>query len=149
MLHFAFKVHITTLCVTISLCATVALACLFSPKVYIILLHPEKNMRLSNQLKAQVNSFKFTSHIPLATKFTPRELPSNDGVSKSVVSADNEETSHTFVPNKSVSFKLAPMGSRSRPTTNTDKQKLQFKKYAYEDDDSLNSNSNQGEDAVV
>lgn len=39
--------NITTLSVSISLSATVTLLCLFMPKLYIILLHPEKNVRQS------------------------------------------------------------------------------------------------------
>lgn len=39
--------NLTTLSVSISLSATVTLLCLFSPKLYIILLHPEKNIRQS------------------------------------------------------------------------------------------------------
>ncbi|KAM7309060.1 putative metabotropic glutamate receptor 2 [Ixodes scapularis] len=39
------KIQITTLCVSISLSAYVALFCLFSPKIYIILCHPDKNVR--------------------------------------------------------------------------------------------------------
>ncbi|KAK3854504.1 hypothetical protein Pcinc_039024, partial [Petrolisthes cinctipes] len=39
--------RITTTSVTISLSATVALVCLFTPKLYIILLHPERNVRQS------------------------------------------------------------------------------------------------------
>jgi len=39
--------NITTLSVSISLSATVTLLCLFTPKLYIILLHPEKNIRQS------------------------------------------------------------------------------------------------------
>ncbi|XP_022245723.1 metabotropic glutamate receptor-like [Limulus polyphemus] len=41
----SFEVQITTLCVSISLSAFVALFCLFSPKVYIIVFHPDKNVR--------------------------------------------------------------------------------------------------------
>lgn len=37
--------QITTLCVSISLSATVALACLYSPKIYILVFHPDKNVR--------------------------------------------------------------------------------------------------------
>ncbi|GAB6022949.1 hypothetical protein CHUAL_007040 [Chamberlinius hualienensis] len=40
-------VRIITMCVSISLSATVALVCLFTPKLYIILLHPERNVRQS------------------------------------------------------------------------------------------------------
>jgi hypothetical protein len=40
-----FQTQITTLCVATSMNATVALVCLYSPKVYIIVLHPDKNVR--------------------------------------------------------------------------------------------------------
>ncbi|CAN7984291.1 unnamed protein product [Ixodes pacificus] len=40
-----WQIQITTLCVSISLSAYVALFCLFSPKIYIILCHPDKNVR--------------------------------------------------------------------------------------------------------
>ena len=33
------------MCLTISLSATVALVCLYLPKVYIIVFHPDKNVR--------------------------------------------------------------------------------------------------------
>ncbi|XP_034248278.1 metabotropic glutamate receptor 2-like [Thrips palmi] len=39
--------RITSMSVTISLSASVTLACLFSPKLYIILIHPERNVRQS------------------------------------------------------------------------------------------------------
>ncbi|KAL1493265.1 hypothetical protein ABEB36_011350 [Hypothenemus hampei] len=39
------ETQITTLCVATSMNATVALVCLYSPKVYIILFHPDKNVR--------------------------------------------------------------------------------------------------------
>ncbi|XP_062584949.1 metabotropic glutamate receptor-like isoform X1 [Saccostrea cucullata] len=41
----SFEVQITTLCISISLSATVALVCLFTPKMYIIVFQPEKNVR--------------------------------------------------------------------------------------------------------
>ncbi|XP_054710934.1 metabotropic glutamate receptor-like [Uloborus diversus] len=41
----SFEVQITTLCVSTSLSAYVALFCLFSPKIYIIIFHPDKNVR--------------------------------------------------------------------------------------------------------
>ncbi|KAG5884332.1 hypothetical protein JTB14_007841 [Gonioctena quinquepunctata] len=41
----AYETQLTTLCVATSMNATVALVCLYSPKVYIIVLHPDKNVR--------------------------------------------------------------------------------------------------------
>ena len=41
------KVRMATMCFLISLIATVALVCVFTPKLYIILLHPERNIRQS------------------------------------------------------------------------------------------------------
>lgn len=49
----SFQVQITTLCVSISLSASVALACLFTPKMYIIIFQPEKNVR---KLTMMINS---------------------------------------------------------------------------------------------
>jgi hypothetical protein len=46
-----FQIQVTTLCVAISLSASVALVCLYSPKIYIIVFHPDKNVR-----KLTVNS---------------------------------------------------------------------------------------------
>lgn len=39
------ETQITTLCVTISMSASVTLICLYSPKIYIILFQPDKNIR--------------------------------------------------------------------------------------------------------
>lgn len=41
----AHETQITTLCVAISLSASVTLVCLYSPKVYIIVFQPDKNIR--------------------------------------------------------------------------------------------------------
>ncbi|XP_013392097.2 metabotropic glutamate receptor 3 [Lingula anatina] len=41
----SFEFQMTTLCISVSLSATVAIACLFLPKLHVILLHPEKNIR--------------------------------------------------------------------------------------------------------
>ncbi|XP_049808113.1 metabotropic glutamate receptor 4-like [Schistocerca nitens] len=50
-LYFGTSSHvplrITSMSVTISLSASVTLACLFSPKLYIIIVHPERNVRQS------------------------------------------------------------------------------------------------------
>nr|CAA67993.1 metabotropic glutamate receptor [Drosophila melanogaster] len=41
----SYEVQTTTLCISISLSASVALVCLYSPKVYILVFHPDKNVR--------------------------------------------------------------------------------------------------------
>ncbi|XP_060064901.1 metabotropic glutamate receptor 8-like [Ylistrum balloti] len=40
-----FKIEVTSLCMCVSISATVALVCLFAPKMYIVLLQPHKNVR--------------------------------------------------------------------------------------------------------
>lgn len=50
-----FKIQMTTLCVSISLSAYVTLFCLFSPKIYIIIFHPDKNIR---KLTMNSNTYK-------------------------------------------------------------------------------------------
>lgn len=46
MMNDSFQqIQIATMCLTISLSATVALVCLYVPKVYIIVFHPDKNVR--------------------------------------------------------------------------------------------------------
>ena len=50
-----FQVQITTLCVSISLSAFVALLCLFTPKMYIIVFQPQKNVR---KLTMNSNTYK-------------------------------------------------------------------------------------------
>jgi hypothetical protein len=171
-------VHITTLCITISLCATVALACLFSPKVYIILLHPEKNMRLTKQLKAQANSLKFASQIAIKPNFIlnnqipNHDLSTNDGQSKPIITNDNnnEEYSQPLASNLTVKFKTLINNcennekiinnnkqklptivttSQSESCLNNEKYKLKIRKYNYQDNDSLNSNPLQDEDIML
>ncbi|ESO83631.1 hypothetical protein LOTGIDRAFT_133010 [Lottia gigantea] len=43
----SIMIRIATMCFSISLSATVALACMFTPKVHIIIFHPERNVRQS------------------------------------------------------------------------------------------------------
>ncbi|XP_043269518.1 metabotropic glutamate receptor 2-like isoform X2 [Venturia canescens] len=60
-LYFATGSHvalrITSMSVTISLSATVTIACLFTPKLYIILIHPERNVR-PNMMHHRYNTTK-------------------------------------------------------------------------------------------
>ncbi len=159
--------HIATLCITISLCATVALACLFSPKVYIILIHPEKNMRLAKQLKAQANSIRFASQLPTNASFMfPHHLINKDSVNNDerstiVTSNNTEETDQPLMPNrKAASFKNSSNNynhndqqkiptiittSHSDSCLNNEKQRLAIKRYNCDDEDSLNSNVLQDE----
>ncbi|XP_066583414.1 metabotropic glutamate receptor [Prorops nasuta] len=68
------EIQITTLCVAISLNASVTLICLYSPKVYIILFQPDKNMRrkVTNTFKKHGSSTGTSS----VTKYIGCELVS-------------------------------------------------------------------------
>jgi hypothetical protein len=151
------------------------LACLFSPKVYIILLHPEKNMRLTKQLKAQANSLKFASQIATKTNFISNhhvpnyDLSSSDGPAQTIVSNDHEENYYPLVSKPIVTFKSIPnncennekitnnqqkvptiiMTSHSERCLNHEKHKLKNKKYNSEDEDSLNSNPIQDDGVML
>uniref|UniRef100_T1IGY4 G-protein coupled receptors family 3 profile domain-containing protein n=1 Tax=Strigamia maritima TaxID=126957 RepID=T1IGY4_STRMM len=57
--------RIITLSVSISLSATVSLACLFTPKLYIIILHPERNVRqpmMQQKYATKNSSLSSSSH---------------------------------------------------------------------------------------
>jgi len=154
------------------------LACLFSPKVYIILLHPEKNMRLTKQLKAQANSLKFASQLATKSNFIlnnqilNHDLSNNDGQSKSILSNDNEDNLQPSISNSTIKMKsIANNCENNDKTINNNKTKpkipiiittsqsdncfyntkheLNIKKYNYGDNDSLNSNSLEDEDIMV
>ncbi|KAF5406009.1 Metabotropic glutamate receptor [Paragonimus heterotremus] len=58
------EIQITTLCISINLSASVILCCLFIPKLYIIYLHPEKNVRrlTMNNPSAKQKLREFTQH---------------------------------------------------------------------------------------
>ena len=61
------EIRLGTMCFSISLSATVSLVCLFSPKLYIILCHPERNVRQSmmtsskNAASKQNSSYRMDS----------------------------------------------------------------------------------------
>ncbi|CAF0951414.1 unnamed protein product [Adineta steineri] len=171
------QVHIVTLCITISLCATVALACLFSPKVYIILVHPEKNMRLTKQLKAQVNNLKFASQLPttkdLHSNHNPIKIDTTTKTEESKVlttttsnniSNAEENTTTPLLSNRTVTFEntsdyftnssnnklpIIITTSQSENCLNEEKQSLTITQYTYDDEDSLNSNSMQEDPIMV
>ncbi|XP_071522284.1 metabotropic glutamate receptor 6-like [Panulirus ornatus] len=58
------ELRITTISVTISLSATVALVCLFTPKLYILLLHPERNVRQSMMSTCKHSTIRNTLSYP-------------------------------------------------------------------------------------
>ncbi|XP_054707445.1 metabotropic glutamate receptor 6-like [Uloborus diversus] len=57
------EINVFTMSVTVSLSATVTLFCLFTPKLYVILIHPEKNVRqsLMCQSKYGTNDTRLTA----------------------------------------------------------------------------------------
>ena len=52
------EIRLATMCFSISLSGTVSLVCLFTPKLYIILIHPERNVRQSMMSSKLVASNK-------------------------------------------------------------------------------------------
>ena len=51
---FSFQIQISSLCMCVVLSATVTLCCLFMPKMYIVLFHPEKYARAAPGSKQPV-----------------------------------------------------------------------------------------------
>ncbi|XP_076261780.1 metabotropic Glutamate Receptor [Rhynchophorus ferrugineus] len=74
----AYETQTTTLCVATSMNATVALVCLYSPKVYIIVFHPDKNVRkltMNSAAYKKYNAQPSTSYATssISTRGTPGE----------------------------------------------------------------------------
>ncbi|KAH1022930.1 hypothetical protein HUJ04_012241 [Dendroctonus ponderosae] len=74
----SYQTQITTLCVATSMNATVALVCLYSPKVYIIVFHPDKNVRKLTMNSATYKKYNAQPSTSYATssmelKGTPAE----------------------------------------------------------------------------
>lgn len=67
--------RVTTLCVTISLSSTVALLCLFTPKLKIILLRPSQNVRKSLMKRKQLSTITETRSTNLQTKQESQVAP--------------------------------------------------------------------------
>ncbi|XP_037076354.1 metabotropic glutamate receptor-like [Pollicipes pollicipes] len=64
--HVALR--ITTMSVSISLSASIAIACLFTPKLYIILLHPERNVRQSMMSQKYSQCSQVRTNISLSSQ---------------------------------------------------------------------------------
>ncbi|KAH0950802.1 hypothetical protein HN011_007155 [Eciton burchellii] len=83
----ANETQITTLCVAISLSASVTLVCLYSPKVYIIVFQPDKNIRgkvyMGSTFKKQSSSAGASS----VTKYTGCETASESVPLQSALTA--------------------------------------------------------------
>lgn len=83
----AHETQITTLCVAISLSASVTLVCLYSPKVYIIVFQPDKNIRgkvcMGSTFKKQSSSAGASS----MTKYTGCESASENVPLQSALTA--------------------------------------------------------------
>ncbi|ESO85155.1 hypothetical protein LOTGIDRAFT_130755 [Lottia gigantea] len=87
-----FKIEIISLCMCVSISATVALFCLFAPKVYIVLLQPHKNVRQatstsiqSANMKNNSRTYGVTCALPLPTGI----LVQNGTIHKEVAQTDN------------------------------------------------------------
>ena len=55
-LSLLFQIEVTSLCMCVSISSTVALFCLFAPKVYIVLCQPHKNVRQRSAPSVQVTA---------------------------------------------------------------------------------------------
>nr|XP_034175458.1 metabotropic glutamate receptor [Osmia lignaria]XP_034175459.1 metabotropic glutamate receptor [Osmia lignaria] len=83
----AHETQITTLCVAISLSASVTLVCLYSPKVYIIVFQPDKNIRrkvtMGDKFKKQGSSAG-TSSITKCCELTSESMPLQSALTAAV-----------------------------------------------------------------
>lgn len=57
-IKFLFQIQIASMCMCINISATVALGCLFTPKVYIVMFQPSKNVRQANAPVSSKNLFR-------------------------------------------------------------------------------------------
>ncbi|XP_055922412.1 metabotropic glutamate receptor isoform X1 [Eupeodes corollae] len=94
----SYEIQITTLCISISLSASVALVCLYSPKVYILVFQPDKNIR-----KLTMNSTVYRKSTACAASGSATAVASSNpvgaaGISGSVTTAGNNASSPPPTP---------------------------------------------------
>ncbi|XP_076253195.1 mangetout isoform X1 [Rhynchophorus ferrugineus] len=115
--HVALR--ITSMSVTISLSATVTLACLFSPKLYIILIRPERNVRQSMMPMrySAINKSSVTAgsgSMMAAVVVTAATCDQNQKIQKAVTPVDNAPASEKAKPQtKETSTQTSPHTSNS------------------------------------
>ncbi|XP_064633469.1 metabotropic glutamate receptor 8-like isoform X2 [Lineus longissimus] len=63
-----FQIQTTALCMCISISATVALWCMFAPKIYIVVFQPHKNVRQANSTSIKTSIAKNGSRRPFFSK---------------------------------------------------------------------------------
>jgi hypothetical protein len=112
-------------------------------------------MRLTKQLKVQVNGLKFASEIVNKKNLTFKNQTTNPDQSTSDGQSKSEENSQPLVSNLFVKFKSAInedksiIISQSESYLDNEQHQLKLRKYKYDDNDSLNSNPLQDEEIML
>lgn len=84
---YSFQIQTTTLCISISLSASVALVCLFAPKMYVIIFQPKKNVRKRNMDTIKKLSYGKIRHTGECPQFLlDRVWPHGSHVGKGLLS---------------------------------------------------------------
>uniref|UniRef100_A0AC35U9C6 G_PROTEIN_RECEP_F3_4 domain-containing protein n=1 Tax=Rhabditophanes sp. KR3021 TaxID=114890 RepID=A0AC35U9C6_9BILA len=109
-----FRIQITSLCMCVSLSGTVALACFFFPKIYIVLWQPFKNVKSRQSAVGKlVNSqMRFISHLATTADQNGNIMIRDQPVSVSICS-DNASTNVMSGVDKTVKSSLSPPSTHS------------------------------------
>ncbi|XP_072753818.1 uncharacterized protein [Anoplolepis gracilipes] len=124
--------RITSMSVTISLSASVTVVCLFSPKLYIILIRPERNVRQvvrPNLTKSSAitatNTSNMMSPVTATTVLTAATCDQNKAIKKHIVNIDCSTQSECYelqLKDQKNGESLTTCTSRSTQTTNNEKE---------------------------
>ncbi|KAI6175835.1 7 transmembrane receptor [Aphelenchoides bicaudatus] len=129
-----FKIQITSLCICISMSGTVALACFFAPKVYIVLFQPYKNVRTRHSAIGKLvnQQMRFISQLntPQQTTSCPPtrmglEISTNcttSGIVDSIHGISSSEDDRLTSPHQERSYHHHPLGPRPTPVPQPDNQ---------------------------